>query len=211
MKVYKTFLFLLINFFYLSAYSQSSDTTVKFITSYLRIPFYPTKWRSVNGFYIKNIDKNDSISWRSPLEKNVFKMDSTFLLKVDLPLNVVSSSKEMWCTFSGESSAGEPILKEYGGLTLSNIQLLLKSKPKGANVFLIPNRIWNTEIEGKNWQNNQADLERFRVNTSTTDTFALIDQTVYVILFNSNGKWLKRIHFTKPEKIQKQQVVSVEF
>jgi hypothetical protein len=116
----------------------------------------------------------------------------------------------MWCTAT-RIVGHDTIKKNYGGVKMSNIKLLLKSNPEGAETYLIPNRIWLREFKNVSLDKDDSKLQKFRVNTSSTNTYALVDETVFVVMFKMNDKFKKVIHNTKPYNVEQQQTVWIKF
>jgi hypothetical protein len=65
------------------------------------------------------------------------------------------------------------------------IPVEIKSKPTGAKIYLIPIHRWNKE---KDPINNQQFLERFELPDGTTDVDTTLDEQVFIVVFNLNGK-----------------------
>lgn len=65
------------------------------------------------------------------------------------------------------------------------IPVEIKSKPSGAKVYLIPIYRWNKE---KDPINNQHLLERFELSDGTTDVDTMLDEQVFMVVFDLNGK-----------------------
>jgi hypothetical protein len=196
-------------------YAQGYDT----VTNYIHI-----KPLSVKGgyhpvaFVLKNIDTLGNITWQSEKITQFEKDSLGFFMKLNIPSNVLKNSRQLWCTaLIKNMDSTRTIYRKssyemnYGGVKLSSIKLILKSTPLGAESFLIPNRIWMDKIEKSNWENDNTIIEKFRINTSSTDTYAFVDETVFVVLYKLNNKYKKVIHFTKPASIEKEQTVWVKF
>src|SRR5215210_3257999 len=212
---YLVFLICCFNYSKTVAQIYSKDTCL--VTSYLHIfpehslNSYP---KSLVGFVLKHVDSAGNTDWES---EKITTFDSTgsdsgVFIKVDLPLRCLKGPPTFWCTSLTVSAKNNDTIRySYGGVKLSDIRLFLKSRPEGAETFLIPNRIWQNKIEGTNWEKNNSIIENFRVNTSITNTFANVDQTVFVVLFKLKDKFKKIVHFTKPANVEHEQTVWVEF
>jgi hypothetical protein len=214
-------LFFAIVFYCNDSLSQIQLETTETISYYLDLKH---KWvideqrgEKLVGFLLTNIDTSGNSNWKSNIITSFEMYDKTlwtYFIKVNLPNHVFTNSKELWCTAlvtKSNINQIDTIKLNSGGVRLSNITLELISNPKCAEVFIIPNRIWQDKIERSNWQNNDADLEKYRVGEGCTDVKAAINQTVYVVLFKLNNTFIKRIHDTKPASIEQQQRISVNF
>jgi hypothetical protein len=174
---------------------------------------------SLIGFSLRNINQKGITNWKSDLITNFYTVDNyVYSLKCDFPLFVLKNSKQIWCSavFLKRSGNGfdknDTVKNEYGGVVLSNIKLLLKSTPEGAETFLIPNRIWLDKFQDPSWEKKSFIMEQFRVTTKpTTTNYANIDETVYVVVYKMNNRYKKVIYFTKPASVEKEQVVWIKF
>jgi hypothetical protein len=126
------------------------------------------------AFVLTNIDTVGNASWTSGRITSIEKVDSGYFVKVNIPNAIIKNSRSLWCRGFLEKTNGnstDTSSIEYGGVRLSRIKLILQSTPEGAESFLIPNRIWTTKIENTNWEKDNSLLEKFRVNTSSTNTY----------------------------------------
>ncbi len=168
----------------------------------------------VIGFILNNIDTLEKSNWKSSKITEFEKVKDGYFLKADIPAYVSRNSGNMWCTAITLRSSGnktDTIRTKYGGVRLSKIKLILNSTPEGAESFLIPNRIWMEKFANTSWDKDDSELQKFRVNTSCTNTFAYVDQTVFVVVFKLNDKFKKVIHYTKPASVQEEQPVWIKF
>lgn len=171
---------------------------------------YQRRYNNIVGFVIHNIDTNGNDSWQSPLITTYDKDSTDWLVKVDIPILVLQNSRKAWCEAYIKRPFDTSVIK-YGGVSLSKIKLYLKSTPEGAETFLIPNRIWSRKIENSDWQNNSSLLECYRVNTSSTNTYSYVDETVFVVLYKYQNRFKKIIHYTKPVSVESEQTAWVQF
>ncbi|WP_018612489.1 hypothetical protein [Segetibacter koreensis] len=196
-------------------YAQPGLNKYDTVSNYIHIaPVANSKWKKVTGFILKNIGTSGDTNWVSGKITSVEKDSSDYFVKVNIPAAVLQNSKEAWCTafVQRETPNGlDTIPVKYGGVQLSKIKLFLKSSPEGAEAFLIPNRIWMQKIQNTNWEKDNSKIEDFRVNTSSTNTFAYIDETVFVVLYKKDNRYKKIIHFTKPMSVEQEQTAWVEF
>jgi len=189
-------------------YSDSS------VTTYLHTEidwWYVEPQDSLIGFRFRNINRFGKQNWKSKL---ILEFDTIALyeyyVKANIPLFALNNSKKMWCTavYLRHSRNGlDTISREYGGVEISKIKLILKSNPQGAETYLIPNRIWMDKFDGVSFEKDDSPIQKFRVNTSSTNTYAYVDETVFVVLFKINNKYKKLIHQTKPFKVEAEQTV----
>jgi hypothetical protein len=197
-------------------FNEKYSTTLNSqVSNYIHIPAIENKkWKKITGFILKNISSSGDTDWVSGKTDFAEKDSSGYFVKVNVPLTVLNNSKEVWCTafVQRETQNGiDTIPVQYGGVQFSKIKLYLKSTPQGAETFLIPNRIWMQRIENTNWEKDNSKIEDFRVNTSSTNTFAYVDETVFVVLYKKNNRFKKIIHYTKPMNVEQEQTAWVEF
>jgi hypothetical protein len=192
------------------AQNQPSDSVV---TCFLHISENFAEYYEVEGFVMNYTDPATNEKWHSPVIKPLQYDSSGYLVKVDLPARFYPPSKKLWCNAIGVDprSPYDTVTFSYGGIVLDNIKLILKSDPMGADVFLIPNRVWTQKIKDSDWKKDISVLNEFRVNSNSTNTTAIIDQTVYVVIFKLEDRFEERIHYTRPEKVEKEQVISIKF
>ena len=161
-----------------------------------------------------NVDTSGAMTWTSQKITDFEKDSNEYFIKLDVPENMLDNSKNMWCTATGiykKDSGVDTVPIRYGGVTLSKIKLILKSTPEGAETFLVPNRIWMEKFENTPLDKNEMKFQKFRVNTSNTNTYAYVDETVFVIVYKMNGRYRTVIHNTKPETVEQEQTVWVNF
>lgn len=205
---------LLINSFQLTSDEAKAQVDTSEVSCFIRIKHQNLKAYRISNFVLRYSDSATGATWTSKKLKPLEQDSNGYLVKVDVPKRYSSSPIMFQCT--AEASYGnrygkKTAIVEYGGVTLSNIKLILKSSPLGADAYLIPNRIWQTKIRKKKWQKDLSLISDYLVNTSRTDTFAHIDETVYVVIFKYEDKYVQRIHFTKPYSVEKEQYVNVRF
>jgi hypothetical protein len=110
-----------------------------------------------------------------------------------------------------KASEPDTVKFAYGGVELSTIRLNISSTPPGAEVYLVPNRIWQSTLEKLDWQEDLSLLGDFRVSTSLTETYTYIDQTVFKVIFKLGDQFQTVTHFTRAPAIEKEQHISVKF
>lgn len=71
------------------------------------------------------------------------------------------------------------------------IPVEIRSKPTGAKVYVIPVHKWNKE---KDPINNQQFLERYELPDGTTNVDTTLDEQVFIVVFDLNGKRVSK-HF----------------
>ena len=166
--------------------------------------------------------ENAPMAWKSDLIKPLYKDSAArYMMKVDIPKKILAQQDMLECTAITKKSYGifnwmypkdkRTVEIPYGGVSFSVIQLEIKSNPQGAEVYLVPMRIWEKRFKGKPIARNLEDMEFYKVNTSVTDTLVRIDQTVFKIVFHAAGQFKTITHRPKPESIAPQQSVSVQF
>ncbi len=217
LRVISGFILLLTSCFL--ACGQSSFDLKNSSTNYIHIQkqddgkAYDTQNELV-GFILKSVDTLGKINWQSNKITEFENEGDDYFLKVDIPAAVRSNSMKLWCTaltVNSNKSIHDTIKHEYAGVEPGSIRLLLKSNPEGAEIFLVPNRIWNRRFENLQLASVVNKLETYRVNTSSTNTYAYIDETVYVVVYKLENKIKKTIHHTRPASIEKDQTVWVNF
>jgi hypothetical protein len=198
--------------------AQNALKTESAVSTYLYIKGELTKSEkeedSLVCFILSNIDTLGKPNWKSKEIKEFEKDRGGYFLKANIPAYVSNNSRQIWCTsvfLRPVNSKFDTIRTRYGGVKLSKIKLILNSTPEGAESYLVPNRIWIQKFANTSWDKNDSELEKFRVNTSSTNTYAYVDQTVYVVIFKLNDKYKKVIHFTKPASVQEEQPVWIKF
>jgi hypothetical protein len=198
----------------LFAQEKSKDSLV---SCFLHVNINPnTGFRDYGNIkFFKLHYNNADVKWESdemiPLDKDSLG----YLVNANIPRDIYESNKMIDCAAfvsAYENIGGDTIKRyDYVGVKLSNITLQLNSNPAGAEIYMFPNRYWTSAIEKTNWQKNISDYWKFKVGTSTTNTFVKIDQTVYVIVFKLGDQFKQTILFTKPESVQNQETISVNF
>jgi hypothetical protein len=168
----------------------------------------------LEGFLLQNIDTSNKINWQSPLIKDYELEQKGYFLKANLPVSIRANSRHLQCSgvvSSPEAGGFKRDTINYGGVNFNRIKLVLKSTPEGAESFLIPNRIWKQKFTNNEWQKETSLLEKYRVNTSSTNTYAYVDETVFVVLYKRKDRFKKAIHYTKPARVETEQTVWVNF
>jgi hypothetical protein len=205
-------LFILIHTIPANAGINPYDTTE--VSCYLRIKNQSLGDYKILNFVLQYTDSLTGKVWKSKSLKPLELDSSGYLVKVDVPKEFTALPTMFSCTAAAidkKKYGRKTALIEYGGVTISNIKLVLNSDPLGADAYLIPNRIWQSKIKNKKWEKNNSLIADYLVNTSTTNTFAHIDETVYVVVFKYKDRYLTRIHFTKPYSVEKEQFINVKF
>ena len=156
---------------------------------------YDYRRKSLHGIRVSTIDVFGNTIWTSDKVTDFIDDSSQYLIKLEIPQIILLRSKKTNCLYlystlvkkgGSEQSFETKYSSENKPGEFSNIKLNLTSTPKGAEVFLIPNRIWLKEFDGKQWQSYSDNfMDKFRLNGTATNTFTDIDETVFVILFNS--------------------------
>lgn len=188
------------------------DTTQ--VSCYVRIKNKSLTDYKILNFFLQYTDSTTGEVWKSKILKPIELDSSGYLVKVDVPKKFIDLPTMLSCTAAAvdkKKYGRKTALIEYGGVSISNIKLVLNSDPLGADAYLIPNRIWQSKIKNKKWEKNNSLIADYLVNTSTTNTFAHIDETVYIVIFKYKDRFLTRIHFTKPYSVEKEQFVNVKF
>ena len=214
------FRILITSFYFVACYtlwSQSGDHEMV----YTHVPVESISgygWE-IEGYKLRLI--NDTINWESELLQPLDIDSEGILFGVLIPTELASSNLMFTCTMEQTKKVkklpwkSEYKIKErsyqYGGVNLKSIQLEIESDPNGAEVYLIPNRVWNRDFDGQELDNKESELLRFRVNSGFTNTHVLIDQTVFRILFRINDDFKSIIHYTQPLSVQPSQKVFVKF
>lgn len=214
----KTIVFLFLSgVFCLSAVGQVKKARI--VSSFLHVDSDKLGKYEVEAFILKT-PKKSSITWQSDRIKPLYQeSDSKFLIKVDVPEEVLENVNELrcvgitknkyrkWWLFGYKKEIEVP----YGGVNFSVIKLEIKSNPQGAEVYLVPMRVWDRDFKDAVLEKSIADMEFYKVNTSVTDTFVRIDQTVFKIVFHVNDQFKTIVHRPQPQSIEPVQSVSVKF
>ena len=196
---------------------DSSSVVSYFVHVYNDVP---DKYKKVKYFQLKT-PKNAPIPWKSSLVQPILE-DSVygFLIKVDVPEKIMENADMLECEAWIKKNKGmwswlkykkEMEIIQYGGINLSVIKLEIKSDPQGAEVYMVPMRIWEKNFKNTELRRSIDKMEFFKVNTSLTNTFVRIDQTVYKIVFHAQGEFKTIIHRPQPQSIEPTQSVSVHF
>ena len=177
--------------------------------------------RTLDGIKVSTIDSSGSVFWTSEKITDFVEDSSQYAIKVEIPQIVLVKSRKTECLYlyselinKGGSKQSLETLYYFVNRSsdFSNIKLNLISTPKGAEIFLIPNRVWMKEFDGKKWQSyGETYMVKFRVNGTTTNTFTHIDETVYVVLFKLKDDYKLRTLYTKPAQIAPEQTVTITF
>ena len=207
--------------FSLSFSSVAQNDASKIVSSYIYVGADTLSNYQVIAFQLKT-PENATVDWKStwiyPLLQD---SASRFLIKADVPVEISESVDQLECTAITKNYYKmwnwlKPKNKRtteipYGGIDLSVIKLEIKSDPQGADVYMVPIRIWDRIFKDKEIQESIEDMELYKVNTSVTDTFVRIDQTVFKIIFHANGLFKTITHRPLPQSIEPIQTVSVKF
>lgn len=214
MRIFFATTILTLTSFFSTAQINNSDSAV---STYLHINALKGEYgqkQSIISFELTNIDSLGNSNWKSQEITEFEKDKNGYFVKANIPLHVSNNSSEIWCTaklLKPRKSGYDTIRQEYGGVQLSAIKLSLKSNPEGAETFLVPNRIWQSKIKKEFLNNDDSQLQKYRVNTSSTNTYAYVDETVFVVIFKMDDKYKTIIHNTKPYFIEQEQTVWVDF
>ncbi|UII31350.1 hypothetical protein LVD17_23950 [Fulvivirga ulvae] len=199
--------------------SWSQTDTLDVVSSFIHVGVPgPGKYKIV-AFKLSTAE-NAPISWQSgPIEPILEDSASRFMIKVDVPRAISESADMLECTAIAKKSYGiwswlgykKEIEIPYGGVNLSVIKLEIKSDPTGAEVYMVPIRVWDKLFKNRKLERSVDDLEFYKVNTSVTDTFVRIDQTVFKVVFHRNGLFKTLIHRPQPQSIEPIQIINVRF
>lgn len=211
MKILKLSIFFV--FLSLSVFCQTDAGATVTTFVYIENPYKNQesgKEYEIKSFQLTNVDTLGKKNYKFPTISSFDKDDNGYFVKLEVPEKVLNNSSNIWCRakVKGGSYNGTMTVK-YGGVRFSKIKLVIKSSPEGAETFIIPNRIWEQKLSTVNL--NDTVLQNYRVNTSTTNTYAYIDETVYVIICKKGDQFKRITHFTKPATIEKVQIVSINF
>jgi len=209
MKIFKLVIFVV--FLSQSSFCQSGakETVTTFL--YIENPYKETdKKYEIKSFQLTNVDTLGKKNYKFPTISNFDQDENGYFVKLEVPEAVLNNSSNIWCRAKVRGGSYNGTLTvTYGGVRFSKIKLVIKSSPEGAETYIVPNRIWDQKLSTVAL--NDTVLEHYRVNTSTTNTYAYIDETVYVIICKKGNQFRRIIHFTKPATIEKVQVVSINF
>ncbi|MES2111861.1 MAG: hypothetical protein V4577_24095 [Bacteroidota bacterium] len=176
--------------------------------------------REINSIKISITNSAGGVIWTSDRISSIEPDSLAYFFRMSVPEIIMKKKANIKCHYfynslekgPGSAAAMENhYWDEKKDANYSSIKLNLISSPKGASVFLIPNRIWQKQYENKDWQTQIKSMDRFRVDGSTTNTIANIDETVYVIIFQLNTTNKKRTYFTKAALVQPEQTVTMNF
>jgi tetratricopeptide (TPR) repeat protein len=175
----------------------------------------------LDGVKMTTLDDSGNLIWTSEKITDFVKDSLDLLIKIEIPQLVLLKSKKMECLYfysttvhkkGGAQSIETRYSSENQRSNFPNIKLNLHSSPSGAEIFLVPNRFWIKNFEGKNWQSfKESSFDRFRINGATTNAFTQIDETVYVVIFKHNGIFKTRTFYTQPAQVQPEQTVMITF
>ena len=175
----------------------------------------------LDGVKITTLDDSGHLIWTSEKITDFIEDSLGLLIKFEIPQLVLLKSKKVDCQYfysttvhkkGGAQSIETNYSSENQQSNFPNIKLNLHSSPIGAEIFLVPNRFWIKNFEGKNWQTfNDRYFDRFRINGTTTNAFTQIDETVYVVIFKLNGIFKTRTFYTQPAQVQPEQTVRITF
>ncbi|WP_373492648.1 hypothetical protein [Aquiflexum sp.] len=205
-----------ISFFFIIEETVGQENTAEgFTTFYMHIKPRGYQNKEIIGFELYNRGRRNKQEWNSPRLEPLLKDSLGYLVKVELPNELIPEVKMLRCRAiarNPQKNLGPEFLEfTYGGVNLSSIRLNISSDPSGAEVFLVPNRVWQSRIEKQNWKEDPDLLTDFRVNSSLTETFVFIDQTVFKVIFKLGEQFQILTHFTKPPSIEQEQTVSAQF
>lgn len=185
------------------------------VSYYLHIQPKQYSDSDILGFELYLRPKRNQAAWTSPLLTPLQQDSLGYLVKVDIPPELVTQIKMLRCTAfslrSREGMATDTVGFSDGGVRLSSIRLTILSDPSGAEVYLIPNRIWQSKIEKLNWQKDPSLLGDFRVSTSLTETYTYIDQTVFKVVFRLGDQFQTLTHNPRSPAVEPEQQISVQF
>ncbi len=193
--------------------------TASIVSSFMYVNSDTLSNYDIVAFTLKT-PENAPMDWQSDKIRPLLQdPDSGFLIKVDLPLEISENTDELECTGIAKKSYGvfswlygkKELEIPYGGIELSVIKLEIKSNPQGADVYLVPIRVWDKRFKNIELEKSLSDMEPYKVNTSVTDTFVRIDQTVFKIVFHVNDVFKTITHRPQPQSIEPVQSVSVQF
>ena len=209
---------LLLSLFSSAAFSQKTISKIDSVTTIVHIPLQNFSGQSsykITSFLMRNIDTLGNVNYNFPKISEYEQDENGYYFKLNVPPAILNNSKEIWCKATlkpkGLYKSKDPKTEiEYGGVKLSKIKLIVKSIPEGAESFIVPNRIWDDKIKSLN-KKNESILEKFRINTSATNTYAFVDETVYMVICKMGNKFVKTLHYTKPSSIEKEQIVTLNF
>ena len=195
--------------------------TPRVISSFMYVESDTLSDYEIAGFRLKT-PGNAAVAWESGLILPLQQDSGTrFLIKVDVPAEISGSVDELECIGIAKKPYGmwkwllpkhkRTVAIPYGGVALSVIKLEIKSNPTGAEVYLVPIRVWDKRFKDTELESSIDDMELYKVNTSVTDTFVRIDQTVFKIVFHANGRFKTITHRPQPQSIEPVQSVSIQF
>ena len=198
-----------------TAQNAKADSTVSTYLHIKRQSFgYDQGSDLMISFVLTNIDSSGNANWKSQEIKEFEREEDEYFVKANIPLYVANNSSQIWCTaktLRSQPGGYDTIEMKYGGVKMSNIKLVLKSSPEGAETYLIPNRIWLSDFKNFSFDKDDARIQKYRVNTSSTNTYAYVDETVFVVMFKMNNTFKKVIHSTKPYDVEQEQTVWINF
>lgn len=193
----------------------------KAISSFIYVGADTLSTYEIVAFQLKT-PEGATVPWKSPRIEPVLRDSaSRFLIKVDVPASIYDGTDHLECIAIAKNSYSmwnwlkrkEKRMNEipYGGIDLSVIRLEIRSDPEGADVYMVPIRIWDRLFSDAPLEESIADMELYKVNTSVTNTFVRIDQTVFKIIFHANDSFKTITHRPLPQSIEPEQIVSVKF
>lgn len=179
-----------------------------------------SQYEKVIAFILKTPD-NSPINWKSERLTPIQKISgSEYKLKVNIPADILENIDMLECIGVVKRSWGiltwmwpkdkREIEVSYGGIGLNLIDLQIKSKPQGADVYLIPMRIWNANYSDAQLDGYLEELELYKVNTSVTDTFVKVDETVFKVVLHINGQFKTTVYRPIPQSVEPSQTVFMQ-
>lgn len=193
-------------------YNNDGDTL---ISNFLHINDQFSKWPEwkIVGFVLQSVDTANTIKWESELISPLDKDEKGYLIKANIPSKVRKLYPKIWCSlvYTDSLKSADTLMHNYGGIRPGGITLKLQSSPKGAQTFLVSNRTWISKIKSANGTIDYKTVEEnYRVSGGNTEIEALVDETVFVVVYKLNGKYKYVVHYTKPESLQKVQTVFLD-
>ena len=187
---------------------QSNDST---ISTFLHVK--PESGRSAyyqpKAFVLKY--HSADYDWKSDSIAPITRDSLGYLVKVRIPAKILATHPMFNCKPVFATGVNPRADTASYGVDLNPIKLFLISTPKRAEVYLIPNRLWIFSLKNARWQQDNTLISKYIVDSDKTDVWVGIDQTVYVVIFKLDNKYLVRTHYTKPAETDPVQKVTVDF
>ncbi|MFD2164603.1 hypothetical protein ACFSJU_19510 [Paradesertivirga mongoliensis] len=198
--------------------------------------------KMVQGFILESLDSLGRTIWKSGIIAPLDADSGGYFVKAEIPLHITRFHANINCSLiyqnvgkevskssrtgggglfgwgnAGRKSNAKIIIKpdtmsmRYG-TTAGNIELELKSNPRGAETFLVPYRTWLSKIERPGGIIDYDTVERnWRVNGGLTDLPVYVDERVFMVVFKLNGRYKTLLHRTLPRAVSAKQPVFVNF